>query len=70
MSGVRSPTLEVTESGLALPVYDYVTNAPTSTTDVYTFKVGGSSGTRVAQVTIVFTDNTKTTLSSVTKTIP
>ncbi len=72
MSGFRQSggSLEVTESGLGLPIYDYVANAPTSLTDVYTFYVGGSGGRAVAIVTIVYTDTTKATISSVTKSIP
>lgn len=46
--------------------YDYVTvTYPNSTTDVFTFKNGGSSGTTVATVTLVYTDTTKNSLSSV-----
>lgn len=66
---IGGPT-EVTESGLALPLYDYVSNAPTSTTDVYSFYRGGPGGLHVATVTLVFTDDTKGTLSTVTKTVP
>lgn len=61
---------EVTESGLALPIYDYVANAPTSLTDVYTFYQGGSGGTAVAVVTIVYTDASKGTIASVTRSNP
>lgn len=62
--------LQVTESGLQLPVYDYVSNAPTSDTDVYTFRFGGSGGTVVCVVTIVYTDTSKGTISTVTRTPP
>lgn len=49
--------------------YDYVAIAyPTSTTETYTFKTGGSGGTTVATVTLTFTDSTKASLSSVAKT--
>ena len=65
---VRGPALEVTETGLKLPIYDYISNAPTSTIDVFTFRVGGASGLIVAVVTVVYTDNTKSVLSTVTKT--
>lgn len=47
---------------------DYVSNAPTSTTDVFTFKTGGSGGTTVGTVTVVYTDSTKTVLSTATLT--
>lgn len=59
---------QVVESGLDLPRYDYVSNAPTSTTDVFTFKIGGSSGKVEAVVTILYTDTTKATISTVTRT--
>lgn len=58
---------EVTESGLRLPIYDYVSNAPTDTTDVYTFKIGGASGVTQCVITIVYTDDTKGTISTVTR---
>lgn len=56
--------------GLNLGVYDYVSMALSGgdTTETYTFKTGGSSGTTVATVVIVYTDDTREVLSSVTKT--
>ena len=61
-------TVEVLE-GLEIGAYDYVSVAyPIDTTEVYTFKSGGSGGASVAVVTIVYTDNTKVNLSTVTKT--
>ena len=57
-----------TLSGLSLPTYDYVSVAyPNATTEIYTFKTGGSGGTTVATVTVVYTDSTKEDLSTVTK---
>lgn len=57
-----------TSSGLSLPRYDYFSVAtPNDTTEVYTFKTGGSSGTTVATLTIVYTDSGKETISSLTK---
>lgn len=55
--------------GLALPIYDYVsrTLAP-DTTETYIFKQGGSGGTTVATVVVVYTDNTLTDILTVTKT--
>lgn len=48
--------------------YDYIgVTTPDDVTEVYTFKTGGSSGTAINTVTIVYTDNTKATLSSVTR---
>ena len=55
--------------GLNMPEYDYVSVAyPTSTTETYTFKTGGSGGTTVATIAIVYTTSTKDYISSVTKT--
>jgi len=56
-------------SGLGLPAYDYVslTISP-STTETYVFKQGGSGGTTVATVVIEYTDATRATMVSVTKT--
>jgi len=59
---------EVTESGLRLPIYDYVSNTSASTSDTYIFKLGGSSGETVCTVAIVYTDNTKATILTVTRT--
>jgi hypothetical protein len=55
-------------AGLVLPEYDYVFNTTGATTDTYQFFIGGAGGTLVAQVGLVFTDATKATLLSVTKT--
>jgi hypothetical protein len=55
--------------GLAIPKYDYVSVAyPDATTETYTFKTGGAGGTTVATVSVVYTDSTKESLSTVTKT--
>lgn len=55
-------------NGLVTLAHDYISAAyPDDTTEVYTFKTGGSSGTTVATITIVYTDNTKENLSTVTK---
>jgi len=71
MSGVRyDSVLETTETGLRLPVYDYVSNATASTSDTYTFRIGGASGTIVCVVAIEFTDSGKGTISTVTRTPP
>lgn len=48
--------------------YNYIALAQTSTTDVWTFRKGGAGGTLVATLTIVYTDSTKATISTVTKT--
>ena len=59
---------EVTETGLRLPLYDYISNSSGSTSDTYTFKVGGSGGLVVCTVAIVYTDSGKGTISTVTRT--
>jgi len=56
-------------SGLQIPVHDYISVAyPSSDTEVYTFKTGGSGGTTVATLTVEYTDSTKENLSSVART--
>lgn len=57
-----------TTQGLTLPRYDYVTMTINSATETYTFKEGGSAGNPVATVVIVYTDATRTDISTVTKT--
>lgn len=54
--------------GLALPDYDYMALVISSETETYTFKTGGSGGTTVATVTIVYTDSSRSDISTVTKT--
>lgn len=54
--------------GINIPAWDYVANTSTSTTDTYVFKNGGAGGTSVATIAIVYTDSSKGTLSTVTKT--
>jgi len=56
--------------GLAVPIHDYISatyNDP-AFTEVYVYKTGGSGGTTVATVTVVYVDATKAKLVSVTKT--
>lgn len=49
--------------------YDYIAvTYPTSSSEVYTFKTGGSGGTTVATVTVTYADSTKEDLSTVEKT--
>ena len=60
--------LNVSTGTLIVSLYDYISAAyPIDTTEVYTFKVGGAGGTTVATVTIVYTDNTKAKISTVTR---
>ncbi len=61
--------LTPTSAGILVPYnYDYIgyTNTNT-TTDTYVYKTGGSGGTTVATITIVFTDTTKSQISTVTR---
>lgn len=53
--------------GLNAPVWDYMSRSLNSATETYVFKVGGSSGTTVMTLTVVYTDTTLTTVSSITK---
>lgn len=59
--------LEVTESGLALPLYTAFTVAYGLTTQTYTFRY---HGTIVATVTLTYTDDTYATLTAGTITTP
>lgn len=55
-------------AGLVTVAYDYIkATYPDTVTEVYTFKTGGSSGTTVATVTVVYTDTTKEFIDTVTK---
>ena len=54
---------------LAGVVYDsIVASYPTSSSEVYSYKTGGVSGTTVATITVVYTDATKSVLTSVVRT--
>jgi hypothetical protein len=73
MSGFRQSggSLEVTEGGLSIPLYDAVDNTgATGTTDLFIFKIGGLSGLEVCRVLIQYTDSTKSQISTVLRTIP
>jgi hypothetical protein len=49
--------------------YDYIgATYPDGVTEVYTYKLGGSGGTTVATVTVVYTTTVKDVLTSVTRT--
>lgn len=48
--------------------FDYIAATyPTGTTEVYTYKLGGASGTVVGTITVTYTDSTKALVSSVQK---
>lgn len=57
-----------TVTGLSLPKFDYVSNSIVGDTETYTFKTGGSSGSVVATVTVVYTDSGRTDIETVTRT--
>lgn len=54
-------------SGLVLPNYDYISNTSTAVSDTYRFYLGGSGGLLVATIALVYTDSSKATISTVTK---
>ena len=55
-------------AGFNIPANDYIAvGYPDATTETYTYKTGGSGGTTVGVVTVVYTDSTKANISSVTK---
>lgn len=59
----------VTESGLVPKNFDYISyTATNATTDTYVYKTGGSGGTTVATVAVVWTTAAHTVLASVTRT--
>jgi len=58
----------VDKSALIPSAYDYIdVNLAGATTDVYTYKTGGSGGTTVATLTLTYSDATKAVLSSVAR---
>jgi hypothetical protein len=65
-----SNSLNTVVKNALVPVpYDYIgATYPVPTTEVYTYKTGGASGTVVATVTVVYTSSTKDILLSVTRT--
>lgn len=55
-------------TGLGVPLHDYISAAyPNGTTEVYTFRIGGASGTVVMTLTVVYTDSSKDAISTVTR---
>lgn len=60
--------LVTVNGGILVRSYDYIgVTYPDGMTEVYVYKTGGSGGTTVATVTIVYTDTTKANISSVTR---
>lgn len=62
--------LLVDESGVisnTIPAWDYISVAQGATDTTYTFKDGGVGGTTVATIVITFTDATKETISTISR---
>lgn len=65
LSNVESAT----KGGLFIPEADYIgVSYPTNSSEVYTYKRGGSQGEIVAILTLIYTDDTKANILSVAKT--
>lgn len=66
----NTDTWKVKTQGIQLPNWDYVSMALSAgdTTETYTFKTGGSGGTTVATVVVVYTTSDRDVLSSAAKT--
>lgn len=60
-------TLKVS-GGLVKNAFDYFSGAHTSTSSVYTYRLGGPSGTIVSVVTVTYVDGTKREIASLTVT--
>lgn len=66
---VRNAKRVISLDGFSLAPYDYIeATYPTTSSEVYTYKTGGGSGTVVGTITVNYTDDTKSILSSVVKT--
>ena len=65
---VKTSLTDDSGNSISTPAHDYVgVTYPDTITEVYTFKTGGSSGTTVQTITLVYTDSTKANLLSSTK---
>jgi len=63
-----SQIVKVSNTLITVP-FDYIgATYPNTSTEVYTYKIGGSGGTTVGTITVVYSDaGTKQIISSVTK---
>lgn len=62
------PVVDKVTNSLIPDMYDYVAvTYPTTTTEKFTFRNGGDSGTIVSTITLTYTDANKTDLSTVSK---
>ena len=65
---VNTSGLILSTNSLGLPAFDFVSMVLSpSTTETYSFRTGGSSGTLVATVVVVYTSAARSDLSTVTK---
>lgn len=65
--GTRAGLATVMIDGLGIPSYDSIAATyPTTSSEVYTYKKGGST---VAVVTVSYTDNTKAVLTGVVRSV-
>lgn len=53
--------------GMEIPAHNFISLAEDTLVDTWTYKVGGSGGITVAVVEITYTDSTKNTIYSITK---
>jgi len=68
-TNTNTANLSRLQGSLVNVAYDYViSNYAGATSDVHTYKTGGSGGTTVKTVTINYTDSTKTVISTVAAT--
>jgi hypothetical protein len=59
----------VTSNTLITSPFDYISASyPTATSEVYTYKLGGSGGTTVGTITVNYTDSSKVSITNVAKT--
>jgi hypothetical protein len=49
--------------------YNFASLSQTSTTDTWTYKIGGASGTITAVIVITYTDSTKSIMSTIERTV-
>ncbi len=59
----------ITGGKLVTSAFDYIAATyPDSVTEIYTYKTGGSGGSTVATITVIYQDGTKALITSVTRT--
>lgn len=71
LNNIENNTSSIKENtnGFLIKVdYDYLERKVVDDTETYTYKSGGSGGTTVATITVVYTDNTLTDIVSVART--